>query len=202
MQLLKHIRDVCMLKLNDFILILLCFILADYTHASPTVVEEFKYYSVRVKARNEILPRFNKKSPIKEGGKVFHAHTYAYIKWNFKWETKNKKCQIKNVTTSVDVTYIYPKLRTRSVDVKLVWNKWYPKLIIHEEGHRDLAVKISKEIERVIKPMKSANCKKLEKKANNAGNKKIAKLDRLNKNYDKETNHGETQGAWLHPYLK
>lgn len=183
-------------------LMLLYLTFTGHSYAKPIVTENYKYYSVKPKSRDELLPRLNKKSPIKEKGEVFHAHTYTYIKWNFKWEIKNSKCQIKSVTTSVDVTYTYPKLRTRNADVKLVWSKWYPKLIIHEEGHKNLAIKIGKEIERIIMPMKSANCEMLEKKADNAGYKKIAKLDKLNKNYDKETNHGETQGAWLYLHLE
>ena len=49
------------------------------------------------------------------------------------------------------------------------------------------------------KPMPYCNI--LEKSANNLAYKLMAELKEANKNYDVNTNHGETQKAWLYLHL-
>ncbi len=48
---------------------------------------------------------------------------------------------------------------------------------------------------------KERTCQELEEKANEIGHALISELEHLNISYDKRTNHGETQGAFLSEYL-
>ena len=91
-----------------------------------------------------------------------------------------------------------PKLDSNDKEVKRVWDAWYPNLQLHEKLHGDLAKKYAKKIDEEISNLKpNRDCEELGKEANRIGNSYLKKSDAESKQYDKETNHGLTQNAWL-----
>jgi len=172
--------------------------------ADPLIDINYKYYSVNTTSEVDLLSDLNNASPIKENGKIFHAHTDTHISWNFWWKKDYGECTIDRVSTKVKITYTLPKLsnKYKSRNLLLIWNKWYPALIKHEKKHASHAIEIANIIERSIKslPFKSS-CKELENIANSTGNKLIKKLNKLDIEYDKKTGHGKTEGANLSTYL-
>ena len=104
------------------------------------------------------------------------------------------------VTINLDITFVLPKLKKSNPETERVWNKWYPNLIKHENKHRDLAVRMASRIENAILTMpRKPNCKQLDKQANKIGMRLLDELESQNVEYDKRTNHGESEGAWLTP---
>jgi predicted secreted Zn-dependent protease len=89
-----------------------------------------------------------------------------------------------------------------SNEVSQIWDKWYPHLIKHEKGHQKISIEIAEKIEEGIFNLPEySSCEKLESQANSLGEKLIRKHDVMNKAFDGNTNHGETEGAWINPYL-
>lgn len=173
--------------------------------AKSSVSESYEFYHISPTTKHEILKQLNQASPISEHGKVFHGYAYSKINWRFKYKWKNNStnCWITSVHTQLHTTYTLPKLATHTHEVRQVWSKWYPKLVLHEKGHHKFALNIANKIqESITKLPTQTSCKVLERKANAIGQRLIAELDALNKQYDKRTNHGETQGAFLFKYLK
>jgi predicted secreted Zn-dependent protease len=100
----------------------------------------------------------------------------------------------------VAVNYTLPELHESTADasVSAIWRKWYPRLVLHEKGHSDLALKAAKAIEKAILAMDaSSSCELLEGDANNLGAGLMAELRQLDKHYDETTSHGKSQGAQL-----
>lgn len=185
-----------------FFLCVILWIISCEVEAKNSVTENYKFYLLSPESKGEILKELNITSPIIEDGEIYHGYAYSTINWNFNWRYNKNSCWITSANTELNTTYTLPKLETKSNDVTQVWNKWYPKLVLHEKGHHKLAVNIAVRIENAISEMpKERTCQELEKKANEIGHALISELEHLNISYDKRTNHGETQGAFLSQYL-
>ncbi len=175
---------------------LISVVISSVALAEPLVSEEYEYYYVNPNTRADILTSLKENSPIREHGKTMYGISNSDVKWNFKWKYNSQICWITSVNTKVTTTYILPKLIEGGSGIDSFWDNWYPNLLTHEKGHHKLAVDVAEEIEEKIRKMPSyLTCDLLEKNANNIGLKSISKLRRLQKDYDKQTNHGETQGA-------
>ena len=76
------------------------------------------------------------------------------------------------------------------------WEKYYAALFEHEQGHKDLGVKAALEIENQLLNMGSRrSCEQLELDANKMAKDVVDKYSRLEKEFDRSTNHGLNTGA-------
>ena len=73
---------------------------------------------------------------------------------------------------------------------------------IHEAGHVRNGINAAYEIESVVKKsLPRQNCDLLKSDVDRIAFTMIKKYDQLDIQYDKETEHGKTQGAWINPEL-
>lgn len=183
-------------------LLTLLILLSFYTNAKTEIIEDFEFYTVSTTSKSNLLKNLNSSSPIRQDGHVFHGYTRYDIKWRFWWKSINNQCVFTRVETNLKLKYTMPSLNTSNLDVKAVWSKWYPNLELHEKGHGKLAKDIAYKIdEKLISIGPKANCKILNDAGNKLGHKLMATLNESNKAYDKKTNHGESQQAWLYMHL-
>lgn len=184
-------------------LTLFSFFVASSAIAAPVVNEQYNYYLVGPSTPQELLPALNKTSTIRQNGQIYHGHTESRINWQFWWQDEQQSCRIERVTVTVNATYTLPQLTSSYPDVNRIWGKWYPNLLKHEQGHKNLAIDIAQQIENAIYNMGQRNsCAQLEQDANAIGRQFIAQLNKLDNEYDKRTKHGETEGASLGIHLK
>ncbi len=182
--------------------IILSLLASAVVESQPLINTSHTYYVISPKSSYDILSGLNSATPIQKNGESFHAYTDSYIRWQFQWNTKNGYCAISSVDVTVDIAFTLPKLRSAPKDVIAIWKNWYPNLLRHENGHKGHAVEIAEEIERKIAKLpKEKNCKLLENNANKLGHRLLIKLRQMDKAYDKRTNHGETEGAWISTHL-
>ena len=175
---------------------LISVVISSVAFSEPLVSEEYEYYYVNPNTRADILTSLKENSPIHEGGKTMYGSSNSDVKWNLKWKHNSQICWVTSVNTKVTTTYTLPKLIEGGSGIDSFWDNWYPNLLTHEKVHHKLAIDAAEEIERTIRKMPSfSTCDLLEKNANNIVLESINKLRRLQKDYDKRTNHGETQGA-------
>ncbi len=172
--------------------------------ADPAINTTYKYYLINTKTSAQLMSDLNHASPIKENGEIFHGHTDSNIRWKFSWQSKHGKCRISKVNTYVDITYTLPKRihKTTDRDLQKIWDEWFPALLAHEKNHATHAINTATKIEQTIKNLTPySNCKDLELAANKKGNILIKALNKLDKEYDKKTDHGQTEGAKLTSYF-
>lgn len=171
--------------------------------AKPVIEQKYKYYYVKPQGQRALLPTMNRMSPIRIDGEVMYAKLDSKIEWHYKFQQVRHGCELASVGTKVKLLYTLPKLKSDSVLVKRIWNQWYPNLLKHEDGHKANAINVANKIETELKMLPGAsNCKQLGKAAESIGNRWIAELHKLDANYDRDTNHGESQGASLVTYLR
>ena len=167
--------------------------------SAPVVDVKVDYYWVSGRTASEIRNDLNRKTPIRQDGKKYDAHTDWFVKWNFWWNESSGLCTIKKVETRVDVQYVLPKLnRSGSIpsSLKQKWETYKKAFLHHENGHKDMGVRAAREIEKEIRNMAPRRtCKQLEIDANRLGDKIVKKYKDVEREYDRKTNHGMNEGA-------
>lgn len=167
--------------------------------ADPRIDVKIKYYEVEGDTVEDLRRELNAKTPIRNNGRPFDANTTWYVKWNTHWAMKGMSCSMISVTTRVTIIFTLPKwanYKEASRKEKEKWDKFFKRLVDHENGHKDIAVGSAKEIEEAVMNMESRkDCNILKHDSNYLGQKIIEKYNELAQQYDKETNHGRKQSA-------
>ena len=170
--------------------------------AKLVISESYQYYNVKANSVSGLTSAVNLASPIKNDGEIFHGLTEWSIQWRYKFLKTRSSCKLNQVETNLTLSYTMPQLLTDKESVNQVWQLWYVNLHKHELGHGDLAKQVAKALnDSLIQLTEYDNCKRLEKDANQLGYDYLTQLNEQSAAYDKKTNHGETQGAWLYQNL-
>jgi len=148
------------------------------------------YYNIHGITENELRQQMNTLGPLKS-----NSRHDAYTKWDIEWF---KRCN-EPPSVKIIVVFTYPKWnKPNNLDSVLEskWSKYIEALKIHENGHRDIAVRTSEEIMDTLYNLPyTNNCNNQNKQVIDLGNKIIEKYRQKEIEYDKLTNHGMTQGA-------
>ena len=167
--------------------------------AEPSIHVKIKYYKVPGKTVEEMRKELKTTTPTRINGRSFDAHTTWVIKWNIQWATKGMSCSIVSVTTRVSIVFTLPKwtnYKEASPEEKAKWDRFFKRLVEHENGHKDIAVGSAKEIEKVVMNMESRkDCDTLKHDSNQLGQTIIEKYLELTQQYDVVTDHGRKQSA-------
>jgi predicted secreted Zn-dependent protease len=156
-------------------------------------------YAVHQQSGVSLLVALNNASLVRDAGKIYHAYTEWEVRWSFGWNTSpTGMCEITSVATTLTVKMTLPELKTSTLAGSAEFQKYFPALLRHEEGHRKIGQDAASAADRAIfnlRPMSS--CKELERVANRAGMEILERAKRVEIEYDISTEHGCTQGACL-----
>ena len=169
--------------------------------AVPEIKTRSVYYMINGTTIDAIKTDIRKKTPVKHNGRLHAAYTKWNVNWRFWWLESSEGCKITRVATTLDVAYTLPKLEhPAGMPAALLerWENYYSALFDHEQGHKDLGMKAATEIEQAIANMEPrTSCSELERDANELAKAVINKYSRLEKEYDRTTNHGLNTGVIL-----
>lgn len=188
-------------KLQLLIIFLAALLVSPLSLAEPEVVTSFKYYSVNlhsVKSKRDVSIALSRASPILDNKVRYLGRANWKASWKYKWREKDGSCFIRDVTTKVKILYTMPKALSlpRSKGLRDSYSSFYKALMLHEKGHRDIAVRGAKAIEVQLGKMKrKGDCSKIAKSANAKAHEILRIYKAANRAYDLRTEHGRTQGA-------
>ena len=169
------------------------------TFARPDIKTRNTYYIVSGNTAADIWADIIKKSPVKHNGRMHVAYTKWNVNWQFWWLENEDSCEITRVKTILDVAYTLPRLEPASAIPEALtsrWEQYNAALLSHEQGHKELGMKAAIEIENAISSMTPhTTCEQLEQAANDMGKEIIKKYSKIEKDYDRSTNHGLNTGA-------
>lgn len=159
----------------------------------------YVHYEVQPEANESLSDALYRQSPIREEGRVYHGHTQWSIEWRFWWrETPNQRCRIDQVKVSVTARIRLPQLVGGTPAQRQRFDKYQAALNRHELGHYRLATQAGEAIDAHLRNLPSeASCRTLETVANEAGHRIQRRYRELNDQYERDTRHGRSQGAWL-----
>lgn len=168
-------------------------------HAAPTVKTAFIYYDIHPSTSKDLGKEIRRRSPIERDGKRYSGFTEWRVNWNYKWKSSKGACQVTHASTTLQVTYTMPRVAKGKVVSKQVYRtfkSYYSSLMKHEEGHMQHGLLAAKEIENALLNLGAFNsCEKLKVRVKVQSENIIKKYKVISEQYDKETNHGMSQGV-------
>lgn len=159
-----------------------------YTSTSMSV----KHYEIRGATADDLRREIDAKGP--EG---FWGTASTRIRYRFTLRPTPEGCAVDKVEVSADSTVRLPQWANRhqgAVPVQDWWDRAYRSLDHHERGHVRISLEGARELERSVRatPPRAA-CEETQAEAERRGAAMLRETDRLQKAYDRETNHGRDQ---------
>ena len=165
----------------------------------PVVTEKFEYYEVNGICEKDLQCQMRQKGIAWTDGKKYNSTTSWHVKWDYGYNDTSRACSPDSFRVIVDITFRYPKWAdTSGAPQPLVekWNSYMQQLILHENGHRDMAVDAATELVHAVAELPPApNCAELDRELRSLSRTRMKKLNNDEREYDTATNHGFTQGA-------
>lgn len=131
----------------------------------------------------------------------YDAYTSWYGRWNYVAQpTSEGLCKVGSANVIVHITSIYPKWIKDSQaapGLESKWNTYIGNLTTHENGHRDRSVDTIKSFYTDLLSFPETDCNMLYQALSDHWNQKSSQLRNAQSDYDTETNHGGTQGAYF-----
>ena len=185
--------------MRHLIACLLALFLASSAVADVSENLKYTYYQVNARTNQPLLPQLLATSSIREEGKPYIGKTNWNIRWNFNWKTdENGVCHITGSATQLTSVIVLPKLSSTSAHQLASFDRFIIALRQHELGHYSIAAEAARRIDSDLKNLPSmSNCNALEAHANATSQRTLSRFNEMSWQYDRDTNHGKTQGAWI-----
>jgi predicted secreted Zn-dependent protease len=190
---IRHFRAYDMCRLTLFTSFISCSTLLAASAARAEVCEiiETASYTVSGDMYSDVRAQLKSRGP-----RGFDAHTACTIRWNYRYEQNSASCSTVKATTSLTITYTMPHLETRNEVLRQGFEAYLIKLRQHEDGHAEIGRGIASKIHTAIAALPAAeDCGTLGKTADALANQIILDGNLLDADYDRQTEHGISQGA-------
>jgi predicted secreted Zn-dependent protease len=193
------------LYLLKIIFVLFVILVLSMLRAEPDVKTSFIFYDIFPISTLDFDKEMRKRSPIKNNEQKFNAYTDWHVKWDFRWKEKNGGCIITKANTSLSVTYRLPRIakdHPTPPNVRQSFKNYYTALLKHEKNHMRSGLSAAREIENALLNLGYfETCDQLDTSANATANKIVSKYNEQDKEYDRKTEHGKTEGADINSFM-
>ncbi len=171
--------------------------------AGAQVIEsiEFRHYEISPRTPAEIKPELMRHSPIRTRYGSYNGRTDWHIDWKSRSTHTHNGCQLTATQTRVHVVYTLPALSKRVHDPQTidVFNTFNDALTQHELNHGKHGLAAAREMDRLFNEIPpQRNCRILARIVDDIGNATVRKYAQLDRDYDRRTRNGETEGAVIH----
>lgn len=157
------------------------------------------YYRVDGNSVRSIRDALDRHGPVGADGKRYHGNTSWHVSWNFTYAPAGSACVIRSVRVDTDTVMTLPQLAgtgTLPASVRVKRETYSAALRLHEDGHRRIAISAAREVERRLSRLgSSGGCKALESEANRVAQAILSDFRARERDYDRSTDHGASQGA-------
>ncbi len=135
----------------------------------------------------------------KDDGGSHHAFTRWFVRWAYSYDRGPSRCALTEVKITVAVTFIMPDWSAppeAQPDLVARWNQYRTRLQRHEDGHREHGLGAAKDVLYDLQKLPPASdCDAMNRQANARATGILGRYKQKDKDYDRDTRHGATQGA-------
>ena len=158
-----------------------------------------QFYDLQVASGQSLSRAINQASPIRQNGQIYHAYTRWQVQWNYWWrEQRDGRCQIDLTRTQLHATLTLPRLSGGDAQQRQRFEHYLGALREHELGHFRIGQAAAAEIDKaLLQTPEYPTCAELQQQANQRANTVLQRYIEQERRYDRDTDHGRTQGAWL-----
>ncbi|WJG07913.1 DUF922 domain-containing protein [Aliiglaciecola sp. LCG003] len=182
-------------------LVVLIVLFSHMSQAEVILREQFTYYVIEPANIQQIKQQLREKSPISKDNQLFHGGTQWQLRPMFALQIKSNLCHVVKVSVSLEGIYTLPKLDAHPSipkDTQLRFEQYYSALLEHEVGHQQLWLEAGEKIENMLNNLTGHfQCAPLKTTATERVKKIVTTYQILNQEYDQQTGHGRTQGAYI-----
>ena len=171
------------------------------SHASLVEkVSPYEFYGARANdAGQSLRQRLLVSSDFAGRQKRFTGQTDWHIEWRACLEVHGNGCRVSGVVSTVNVTYTLPRWADRDAappHLRERWDRYITSLAAHEKGHGDIAHHVAGLIdEALVGLVDSDSCDALTASTGRVVEGVMQRGETLQREYDRSTGHGSTQGA-------
>lgn len=160
------------------------------------VVDAPKYYTVYGHTINEVQRQLSQCSP---------TGYFATTNYNMNWMYSTRRvsgelCAITHVRVGMHIAAQYPSWQAdglSSAQLASQWQQLSASLVNHEQGHVTRNLQTAQSLVTSLRAIPPAGCSQIKAQATSIVNDHYTRLKAAHNSYDVQTNHGQTQGAWL-----
>jgi len=157
------------------------------------------HYEAHAHPGHSLALALNQASPFRPGNQVFHSATAWTLDWNVRPEaTSDGRCRSAEVKVDLRGEMLLPRLLGGSHEQQARFESYLQHLREHELGHFEIGREAARELEKALYGLKPArSCSELQSAARVESARLLPKYEAMGDAYDRQTEHGRTQGAWL-----
>ena len=160
--------------------------------------DRINYYEVTGRTAAEVRRSMNVVRPTDSHGLRVDARTTWDIHWTYRYQPAPAGCVVTEFNVTLTTAMTLPKysyLPSAQPLLRTAWNNYYAALIRHEKGHVNIAELAQGAIREAGPRITAAKCSDIAAAIDRRGQEILAQYRTQEVQYDKETNHGMTQGA-------
>ena len=165
----------------------------------PVIREKIEYYDIGGISEKELVCQLREKGCRTKDGGIYDSITHWRITWDYGYDQTSRGCAADDFQASIAITYTFPRwVETDGVAARLMdgWKRYLISLIMHEKGHRDMAVDAVIDLSFDVADLPPfPRCSDLDRAIRSIARDRNEKLNEDSRIYDAATGHGATQGA-------
>jgi predicted secreted Zn-dependent protease len=159
---------------------------------------QFRYYDVDATGA-DLMAAVTRASPVREEGRIYHAYSRWTVGWRLGWEHDGAgQCRVASAQVTLDGTITLPRLVAGDALQGRRFDRYLTALTDHELGHyhhgEEAAAAVASALQ-ALGPMD--NCAALDRAAGATAAAIVERYRQRDREYDRLTEHGRTQGASL-----
>lgn len=160
---------------------------------------ELRWYDVTGTDARALWQSITVAGPKGDDGRVFAGRTDWNLGYRYQTRVLDGQCRVTTVTTKLTVSMVLPRWRDEArapAELRAGWQRYLRALRDHENGHRDNGVAARTEVEARVRGLAPRrDCAGIDAEAKAVANEVVARYVELDREYDRRTQHGLTQGA-------
>jgi len=180
------------------LIVLIALLSPSLVRAQDTVQIRTNYYAISGNTARELRRSINLARPSSESIPR-DAMTTWRIEWKSSVDRANGECRLNTFTTSTTIVLTMPSwaaTTNASPDLVKAWKEYFAALMKHEWGHAQLTLPVAAEIKKRAKEVAPrSDCDEYKRLITEQSRGLLRELDHQQKEYDRVTRHGVTQGA-------
>lgn len=155
-------------------------------------------YTVTGDTEFEILASL--RAQAKASGKEYFAEVHSALRWHAEYTTPGAGgCRMARLAiqavTRTTLPHWTPSPRAPAA-LRRKWQAFIAAGRVHEKGHHDNAVRAARETGEALRGLRAEDCPALTREAQRQVDAIEQRYKAINEEYDRQTGHGKTQGAW------
>jgi predicted secreted Zn-dependent protease len=164
------------------------------------IVIDTTYYRIQGATSGDLLAQMKLLGP-KDYQSQRYASTEYEISWTYRFKPKGQRCTLGNVGVAIRISLTLPDWNGQDLasdEMKAAWDRFHAAVRKHEEGHRNIALKAAGEVLKKLQSLSGySNCFDLDGVANYEGKLILSKYQKIQSEFDMQTENGLTQGVHL-----